>query len=111
MPFNVQMLAHNCWTRLRDEGRAKVPTLTSTFVDETLKIVVLQQDPFYAQIWVSLTAIQQCTLMAVVAEIGMNLQSAHVAQASRRLQVVDSLQAEKKRRLPSRYGVMIGAKS
>jgi AAA+ ATPase superfamily predicted ATPase len=81
VPFNVQMLAHNCWTRLRDEGRAKVPTLTLSFVDETLKIVVLQQDPFYAQLWVSLTAIQQRTLMVVVAENGLNLQSARVAQA------------------------------
>ncbi len=81
VPFNVQMLAHHCWTRLRDESRAKLPTLTSSFVDETLRIVVFQQDPFYTQLWVALTAIQQRTLMSVVAEKGKNLQSARVVQS------------------------------
>ena len=50
-------------------------------VDESLSILVRQQDPFYAGIWIRLTAIQQRTLIAVVAESGVNLLSLRVLNA------------------------------
>jgi len=80
VPFNVQMLAHQCWTDLRESGRRQVK-LTAAHIRASLKQVVLQQDPFYAQLWNSLTAIQQRTLIAVVAENGANMQTTRVMLA------------------------------
>jgi hypothetical protein len=80
VPYNVQWLAHNCWSQLRDNRPTEVSILTSAFVDETLTYVVRQQDPFYTQLWTGLTAIQQKTLMAVVQQRGVNLQSNRTSQ-------------------------------
>lgn len=80
VPYNVQWLAHNCWSQLRDNPSTEAPLLTSAFVRETLTCVVRQQDPFYIQLWTGLTAIQQKTLMAVVQQQGVNLQSNRTAQ-------------------------------
>ncbi|MGD0730280.1 MAG: ATP-binding protein [Terracidiphilus sp.] len=80
VPYNVQMLAHSCWTRLRDGGAGK-PSLGEPFVRETLDGLVRQQDPFFAQLWTTLTPIQQRTLLAVVEQDGVNLQSTRTSQA------------------------------
>lgn len=79
VPYNVQMLAHTCWSRLRDEGAAR--SLSKPVIEETLARIVRQQDPFYTQLWTSLTPIQQQTLMAVVEQGGVNLQSTKTAQS------------------------------
>jgi hypothetical protein len=50
-------------------------------VEESLDRAVRQYDPFYTQLWNSLTTIQQKTLVAVVTERGTNLQSMKVARA------------------------------
>jgi uncharacterized protein len=78
VPYNVQMLAHGCWSRLRDGG---TPALTESFVQETLASLVRQQDPFFTQLWTTLTSIQQRTLLAVVEQRGVNLQSTKTSQA------------------------------
>jgi hypothetical protein len=81
VPYNVQMLAHGCWSRLRDDGAAHAHPLSESFVDETLATLVRQQDPFFTQLWTMLTPIQQRTLLAVVEQRGVNLQSTRTSQA------------------------------
>jgi uncharacterized protein len=78
VPYNAQMLAHGCWSRLR-EGASNA--LTASFVQQTLAQLVRQQDPFFAQLWTTLTPIQQRTLLAVVEQRGVNLQSTKTSQA------------------------------
>lgn len=80
VPFNVQMLAHQCWSDLRESSR-RTGKLTSVQVRTSLTLLVRQQDPFYAQLWNSLTSIQQRTLIAVVTEKGANMQTTRVMQA------------------------------
>jgi len=81
VPYNVQMLASSCWESLRDRPAGTAPELTSEIVFESVYRLVRQYDPFYTQLWSSLTSIQQKTLLAVVAENGINLQSIKVARA------------------------------
>jgi hypothetical protein len=78
VPYNVQMLAHGCWSRLRDR---RAEALTESFVEETLALLVRQQDPFFTQLWTTLTPIQQRVLLAVVEQRGVNLQSTKTSQA------------------------------
>ena len=61
-----------------DEETLGESSFTPEFVDETLNLVVRQQDPTYAGMWGQLTAIQQRTLMYVVARNGKGLTSANV---------------------------------
>jgi hypothetical protein len=79
VPYNVQMLAHSCWSRMRDEGTNR--SISKPFIEETLAGIVRQQDPFYTQLWTSLTPIQQQTLLAVVEQGGVNLQSTRTSQS------------------------------
>jgi uncharacterized protein len=82
VPYNVQMLASSCWDSLRDRPARKMPELTPEVVKQSVNRLVRQHDPFYTQLWTSLTSIQQKTLLAVVAEGGINLQSMKVARAT-----------------------------
>jgi energy-coupling factor transporter ATP-binding protein EcfA2 len=82
VPYNVQMLAGACWETLRDRSGGKAPELTTAVVTESLHRLVRQQDPFYTQLWSGLTSIQQKTLLAVIAEEGVGLQSMKVARAT-----------------------------
>jgi hypothetical protein len=78
VPYNVQMLAHACWDELRTRPK-QTAVLTPQLVHEAMALIVRQYDPFYTQIWSSLTAIQQKTLLAVIQESGARLQSHRVA--------------------------------
>ena len=78
VPYNVQALASHCWYRLMDEETPGESSFTPEFVDETLNLVVRQQNPTHAGIWSQLTSIQQRTLMYVVARNGKGLTSAKV---------------------------------
>lgn len=80
VPYNVQMLAHGCWEQLRAGKTAKERTLSRAVVEQSLERVVRQYDPFYTQLWNGLTAIQQKTLLAVITEGGVNLQSTKVVR-------------------------------
>jgi hypothetical protein len=79
VPYNVQMLAHTCWNELRTRTTKQTAILSSRLVEEAMGLIVRQYDPFYTQIWSSLTAIQQKTLLAVIQEGGSHLQSQKVA--------------------------------
>jgi hypothetical protein len=80
VPYNVQMLAHGCWTQLRDRASAKSAALTEAVVRQALELLVRQYDPFYTQLWTALTSIQQRTLLAVIQQRGVNLQSMQVVR-------------------------------
>lgn len=80
VPYNVQLLAHTCWAQLRSKTKADSASLTTEIVDASMLLIARQYDPFYTQIWSSLTAIQQKTLLAVIQEEGARLQSQRVSQ-------------------------------
>jgi uncharacterized protein len=80
VPYNVQVLAHACWDQLRAGKGLKERVLDRVVVEQSLERLVRQYDPFYTQLWNSLTAIQQKTLVAVVREDGFNLQSMKVVR-------------------------------
>ncbi|HET7321963.1 MAG TPA: hypothetical protein VFI96_05680, partial [Longimicrobiaceae bacterium] len=70
VPYNVQRLAHACWSALRDQPDAR---LTAPFVQATLERAVRQEDPFYTQLWNGLSRTQQKALLAVVRRGGAGL--------------------------------------
>ncbi len=80
VPYNVQLLAHTCWEQLQGATGRRV--LTEDVVRSSLDRVVRRYDPFYTQLWNQLTAVQQKTLLAVIAEGGVNLRSHKVVQAT-----------------------------
>lgn len=80
VPYNVQRLASQCWSMLKESGTKKL-VLSKAVVKAALDLVIRQDDPFYVTLWNALTAIQQRTLMAVVEENGLNMQSNHVVQS------------------------------
>lgn len=85
VPYNVQMLAHSLWNRLSQikVGSPETAFLSEKLIDETLEKIVRQNDPFYTQVWNSLTAIQKKALSAVVRENGQNLQSIKVMEITK----------------------------
>lgn len=62
VPYNVQLLAHECW----DHSRGA--TLTAAKVRGARDTVALRNDPIYSQIWISLAATQQKALLALLRE-------------------------------------------
>jgi len=80
VPYNVQLLAHTCWDELRSRSTKQPAALTSKATANAMELIVRQYDPFYTQIWAALTSIQQKTLIAVIQEGGLRLQSQTVAQ-------------------------------
>ena len=80
VPYNVQMLAHACWNHLALSRRAV--SLTPAVVNRVLETLVRQDDPFYTQVWNTLTAAQQKALLVLVKERGQNLYSARVIRES-----------------------------
>ena len=78
------MLAHSCWDQLRDHVSVKSAVLTEVVVRQALELLVRQYDPFYTQLWTALTSIQQRTLLAVVQQRGVNLQSMKVVRSLRK---------------------------
>ena len=70
VPYNVQLLAHECWEfcRARIEGGKGQPTLvlTPALVLNVHEAVALRYDPLYTQIWTGLTSTQQRTLAALL---------------------------------------------
>jgi len=81
VPFNIQQLAHQCWTDLKESTKPGRPVLTDESVHASLEVLTRQQDPFYAQIWNSLTSIQQRTLKALITEKGANMQTNRVVNS------------------------------
>lgn len=79
VPYNIQQLAHACWNQLRNRPLKPPPALTDQIVDEAVDLLIRQHDPFYTQLWSSLTSIQQRTLLAVIQEHGEKLSSQKVS--------------------------------
>ncbi len=81
VPYNVQMLAHTCWEMLAAEKtKSYKPCLTTDFIHAALERLVRQQDPFYTQVWINLTAVQKQVLLAFIEKKGKNLLSAETVQ-------------------------------
>lgn len=66
VPYNVQLLAHECWVRCREGSPAR--QLTAELVRETRDRTALRNDPIYSQLWVGLSPAQQKALLAVLRE-------------------------------------------
>jgi hypothetical protein len=76
VPYNVQLLAHECWDRCRSEmARGKPLALTPELVREECRRVALRSDPLYTQLWSALPVTQQKALLAIVRERGAKLTS------------------------------------
>jgi len=63
VPYNVQILAHNCWDELHSGSRSK---LTIALVDSVFERTVKNFDPSFKKTWNRLTPLQQRTLIAVL---------------------------------------------
>ena len=72
VPYNVQLLAHTCWEQLSGADRGN-RRLTEQVVRDSLERIARRYDPFYTQLWKSLTTVQQQTLVAVIQEGGTGL--------------------------------------
>lgn len=81
VPYNVQLLAHQCWNALRDDGRAG--TLDPARVRTIHRDAAIRLDPIYSQLWLSLSAAQRRALQQLVqAPDGTGLHSQAVTQAA-----------------------------
>ena len=78
VPYNVQLLAHACW----ESGQASRAgtRLTPEFVAGVEASAARRNDPLYTQLWTSLTAPQQKTMLALIHE-GKGLASGAVSRA------------------------------
>lgn len=81
VPYNVQMLAHNCWEELRPRGRSKPPRLTGDFVESILRQTVKGLDPLFTQTWTRLTSVQQRALITVIRRQGSGMTSTEAARS------------------------------
>ena len=81
VPYNVQLLAHQCWNALRDQGRGAV--LTPALVREVHRAAARRMEPVYSQAWLALTTPQRRALQALVHEGGTGLYAAAIAQQYR----------------------------
>ena len=65
VPYNVQRLAHACWTHAREAG---LTSYTPDDITATLERLVRRDDPFYTQTWNRMTRAQQRALIAVASD-------------------------------------------
>lgn len=71
VPYNVQLLAHHCWTLLRDRGGGAV--LSVADVDAAHGATARRLDPIYSQLWLGLSATQRRALQVIADEGGTGL--------------------------------------
>jgi energy-coupling factor transporter ATP-binding protein EcfA2 len=83
VPYNVQMLAHNCWEELRSLNRTKPAKLTASLVQSILRRTVDGLDPLFTQTWNRLTTVQQKALIAAIRQGGVGMSSTETAQSIR----------------------------
>lgn len=80
VPYNVQRLAHEVW----EMGRGRdVAALRAEHVDESMRRIVLREDPAYTQIWSQLTANQKKALKVVIATGGRRVLAGEVSREFR----------------------------
>ena len=73
VPYNVQLLAHQCWNALRDRHP---PALTPGEVSTIHVAAARRLDPVYSEQWLGLSVAQRRALQAVIAHRGDGLYSA-----------------------------------
>jgi hypothetical protein len=78
VPYNVQLLAHECWNTLRDAGDGT--TLSANRIVEIHAAAARRLDPVYSQVWLSLSAPQRRALQAIVREGSEGLFGAAIAK-------------------------------
>jgi hypothetical protein len=80
VPYNVQLLAHQCWTWLRERGEAErlAPWHVSAIHAEAAR----RLDPVYSDTWLGLTAPQRTALQVAIARHGEGLYSADASRQS-----------------------------
>ena len=79
VPYNVQLLAHNCWDELRGLKPGKA-VLTNALVKTVLTQTVDGLDPLFTQTWNKLTVAQQQSLIAVIKKQGVGIHSSATAK-------------------------------
>lgn len=81
VPYNVQRLAHACWSQARDRSAEETgASVTAEEVQAVLEQLVRRDDPFYTQMWNRLTMTQQHALLAIIEEGGEGLVAKAVLQ-------------------------------
>jgi hypothetical protein len=80
VPYNVQLLAHQCWTWLRERGEDErlAPWHVSAIHAEAAR----RLDPVYSDTWLGLTAPQRTALQVAIARHGEGLYSADASRQS-----------------------------
>jgi hypothetical protein len=78
VPYNVQMLAHNCWDELHSGSRSK---LTVDLVEIVFERTLQSLDPSFKEAWNRLTPLQQKTLIAVLHGEGQRMRPAETARS------------------------------
>jgi uncharacterized protein len=82
VPYNVQLLAHACWSACRESPRGTAPRrLTIHLVAETNDAEAMRHDPLYTQLWTSLPSTQRRALLAIRREGGSGLTASAVARS------------------------------
>lgn len=81
VPYNVQMLAHDCWEELRERSRKKPAELTAELAEQVLQRTVQGLDPLFTQQWTRLTSVQQKALLAVLRREGTGMSSSEAARS------------------------------
>jgi len=85
VPYDVQLLAHECWDACRESaGRGKKSrepaALTAEIVRQVRDRSALRSDPIYTQLWAGLPSTQQRALLALLRESGEGLTSTAVSR-------------------------------
>jgi energy-coupling factor transporter ATP-binding protein EcfA2 len=78
VPYNIQLLAHNCWDELHSGRRSK---LTVDLVEIVFERTVQSLDPSYKEAWNRLTPLHQKTLIAVLHGKGQRMRPAETARS------------------------------
>jgi hypothetical protein len=80
VPYNVQLLAHQCWTWLRERGPEE--RLATWHVAAIHAEAARRLDPVYSDTWLGLTAPQRTALQVAIARNGEGLYSADASRQS-----------------------------
>jgi hypothetical protein len=89
LPYDVQRLAHETWDDVRAAGRRRAG---SDQLHETLRRLLVEQEPIFDAVWQRLTLSQRAVLRAVILQDGREVLSADV-RARYRLGGPSSIQA------------------
>jgi hypothetical protein len=80
VPYNVQLLAHHCWTWLREQAAGE--ELTRDRVVSIHAEAARRLDPVYSETWLGLTAPQRTALQVAIARRGEGLYTADAGRQS-----------------------------